>query len=61
MINLDENRELRKKEIELRDRINKLDINDLRAALFSVTDLKVLEDVIKVGEAYHQKMWYIKQ
>jgi hypothetical protein len=51
-----EDNELRKKEIELRNRINKLDTHDLRAALFSVTDLKALEDMIKIGEEYHQVM-----
>ncbi len=46
----------RTKENELTDRINKLELYDLRAALYSVTDLKILEDIIKVGEEYHRVM-----
>ncbi len=53
---MEEVNELRKKETELRDRIIKLDTHDLRAALFSMTDLKVLEDAIKIGEEYHKLM-----
>lgn len=47
-------KETNEKEYELVKRINKLDMQDLRAILYSIKDIKTLEDMVKVGEEYHK-------